>query len=495
MYNNQVLATNRGFRFFAVALLTALPFVAVFLGSWGLARLFLAEQTAILVAAAVWCAVCCIAGIFWIMNRRKTPAATSEKLATPAEPSPGNDESLDVVQLFSKMSQAETVEALAIQLVRDLRQGWKLTFSAFTLYSEVDIKKLMRFDFVKFDGNEQYEPDFRRVAFTPPTVFGKPELMPANQNKTQDAIVMKMQIDDKACALLCVGPRANGNTFTDSDVKFIESLAKPIVTLSQHIIEVEKLEEKIQQLENTCAHLQRNRGELESLNRYLVNDFEQECNRLADELQDDPAVKINAMVRLFKNKFDNDHFSLNEDERIAWKLAAEAHSSLRTISRQLHPKALGEGNLPAILQGLVDDTMQSVRLVIKLKINGNFDKNSLPEEHEVCLFRVVQAAMDNVIRHSKAQHVTISLGVNENSARVAVVDDGVGFTPPEEVKLEDRARYLGLAGMKERLTALGGKLKLRSSPGAGTVVEAELPLPITIEAAEDESEEAIVAVG
>src|SRR5205807_10614388 len=94
----------------------------------------------------------------------------------------------------------------------------------------------------------------------------------------------------------------------------------------------------------------------------------------------------------------------------------------------------------------------------------------LPAAHEEALYRLVQEALANVVKHARATRATITL-VREKTVRVCVEDDGVGFGAPTA------AFTYGLAGMRERVGALGGVLHLDNRPSGGARVVAELPVP------------------
>jgi signal transduction histidine kinase len=94
----------------------------------------------------------------------------------------------------------------------------------------------------------------------------------------------------------------------------------------------------------------------------------------------------------------------------------------------------------------------------------------LPAAHEEALYRIVQEALANVVKHARATRATITL-VWDTTVRVCVEDDGVGFGRPAP------AFVYGLAGMRDRVTALGGRLHLDNRPTRGARVVAELPLP------------------
>jgi signal transduction histidine kinase len=98
--------------------------------------------------------------------------------------------------------------------------------------------------------------------------------------------------------------------------------------------------------------------------------------------------------------------------------------------------------------------------------------DDLPDEYKICVYRLVQEALNNAVRHSQARNATVRVTSNGDGIAVEVKDDGRGFDPA-------RTRGLGILGMEERVKRLGGTLAVKSAPGQGTMVTAELPLPVT----------------
>jgi chemotaxis family two-component system sensor kinase Cph1 len=96
----------------------------------------------------------------------------------------------------------------------------------------------------------------------------------------------------------------------------------------------------------------------------------------------------------------------------------------------------------------------------------------LPGEIETTLYRVVQEALTNVVKHAGAEHVSVVLGRRDGGVSVVVEDDGRGFIPDEV-----RENALGLLGMRERLALVNGTLTVEATPDAGTSVVAYVPLP------------------
>ena len=94
----------------------------------------------------------------------------------------------------------------------------------------------------------------------------------------------------------------------------------------------------------------------------------------------------------------------------------------------------------------------------------------LPDEYKICIYRLVQEALNNAVRHSGARNAKVVVERLAKSVVVRVTDDGRGFDP-------GRLRGMGILGMEERVKRLGGALRVESQPGKGATVTAELPLP------------------
>ena len=95
--------------------------------------------------------------------------------------------------------------------------------------------------------------------------------------------------------------------------------------------------------------------------------------------------------------------------------------------------------------------------------------DGLPDEHRTCIYRLVQEAVNNAVRHANARRVEVAVRKQREGVSVTVQDDGAGF----DTRF---LRGLGLLGMEERVRRLGGRLKINSEPGRGTLVHAALPV-------------------
>jgi two-component system sensor kinase len=106
-----------------------------------------------------------------------------------------------------------------------------------------------------------------------------------------------------------------------------------------------------------------------------------------------------------------------------------------------------------------------------LDVNVTVPAGALPAEHETAIYRIVQEAITNVVKHASATSVSIVVATGDRSVRAVIEDDGVGFAAGNV-----REAAFGLVGMRERAQLLGGRLEVESSPGSGTTVLVELPL-------------------
>ena len=140
---------------------------------------------------------------------------------------------------------------------------------------------------------------------------------------------------------------------------------------------------------------------------------------------------------------------------------------MRRLAVELRPKALDDFGLVPALERLRDTFAEQTGMRVDLESQI---RERLPTEVETALYRIVQEALTNVVKHAQATAVSIVLAPKTGAVTALIEDDGRGFTP------DGSGEGLGLLGMGERLALLGGRLKIESRPGAGTAIVAEVPL-------------------
>jgi two-component system sensor histidine kinase DegS len=162
------------------------------------------------------------------------------------------------------------------------------------------------------------------------------------------------------------------------------------------------------------------------------------------------------------------------------ELAVHAQVSVRDIRRliyDLRPVALDElGLVPAVREHLAR-CEQECGLVIRFTADDPAERaglrgERLPGPIETALFRIVQEAVNNVIRHAQAQHLSVELTRSAERVQLHITDDGQGF----DAQLPHSGRHIGLWSMAQRVEQLGGQFEVQSVPGQGTTVTAVLPV-------------------
>ena len=170
-----------------------------------------------------------------------------------------------------------------------------------------------------------------------------------------------------------------------------------------------------------------------------------------------------------------------EVDELLWQvtkdLSAEVTSLRRTIGR-LRPLVLVEDGLEAALREEAKSACNRAALAtceVISELDGRLDPVV-----ETALFRVAQQALANVVDHAAATHAEVAIGFSPTGVTLRVRDDGCGFDPDHVQVIADIAHF-GLIAMRERVEALGGRFRVTTAPGQGTVVEARLPLTATTE--------------
>jgi signal transduction histidine kinase len=146
----------------------------------------------------------------------------------------------------------------------------------------------------------------------------------------------------------------------------------------------------------------------------------------------------------------------------------------REVIHDLRPTVLDDFGLAAAVR-LQVQTLRSEGLEVGLE--EALGDERLPPELETTLFRVAQEALTNVRKHARAAAVHVVLDRSGKAVRLMVRDEGRGFRPDEATKSNGPGERVGLSGMRERLSLLGGRFDLQSEPGSGTTVTAEVDLP------------------
>ena len=212
---------------------------------------------------------------------------------------------------------------------------------------------------------------------------------------------------------------------------------------------------------------------LANLSGQLIRAREDECARIARELHDD----VNQRMALMSVTLEQISLSPPDTtDQLRTQLndvisqVSDTSREIHRMSYDLHPSKLRHLGLVAALEGLC----QELRRRHKLEVD--FTRGEVPahlsKETSLCLYRIAQECLSNVIKHSGAQKARVELLGNESEVKLLVSDSGVGF----DIDSPELKKGLGLVGMRERLRLVGGSISIDSGPSQGTQIEATIPL-------------------
>lgn len=215
------------------------------------------------------------------------------------------------------------------------------------------------------------------------------------------------------------------------------------------------------------------RTEQQKLARYLIHAQEEERHRISRDLHDDIGQRLSLLaIELDSLAEECGRIGLMREASQANSIKAMADgilTDLHEISHQLHSVKLKHLGLKSAIEELLGQVKAQNELSIEFEVRGA--ERKISEENALCLFRITQEALGNIIRHSGAKKAIIKLEVSSTAAKLSVRDLGVGF----DVGRTDTG--LGLVSMRERLRMAGGELKIESRKGGGTSILASLPFP------------------
>jgi signal transduction histidine kinase len=222
---------------------------------------------------------------------------------------------------------------------------------------------------------------------------------------------------------------------------------------------------------NLYQRLQARTAELERLSTRMVRQHEDERRRLSRELHDETAQVLSAVklelgvLRELAATAEAPRF----DRALA--LMDTGIRSIREVTNDLRPSLLDDLGLLPALHALTSDF--SERAGIAVAWDAPPALPPLPEDADVALFRALQEGLANIARHAAAQSVRVRVAVGGGAVELTIQDDGRGLTAAADSP--DPERHMGLAGMRERITALRGSVHVRGRPGAGVRLEIRVP--------------------
>lgn len=209
---------------------------------------------------------------------------------------------------------------------------------------------------------------------------------------------------------------------------------------------------------------------LQALTGRLINAQEEERARIARDLHDDFSQRL-ALQSIELGQLSAKLLESPERASVLkmWNDTCEIAADLHSLSHQLHSSKLEHVGLVSALNGLCKEISGKHKIEVRF-IEGETPRD-IPKDVALCLFRVAQEALGNVIKHSATQNAEVELSANEHGIQLRIADSGKGFATDDR----SPSTGIGLIGMSERLRLVGGRFLVRSEPLKGTEIVAEVP--------------------
>lgn len=272
----------------------------------------------------------------------------------------------------------------------------------------------------------------------------------------------RMRVDDEA--LLLDFGKVDGSL----SHAFIVALASALLLVIAGMIYILRLE---RQTQLRYLDLDRSRHELQRLSSRLVDAQESERRAISRELHDEIGQSLGALLvdlSRLSASLPPDRPEVREQVDRMKSVAESSVQAVRNIALLLRPSMLDDLGLGPALEWQGREV--SRRSDIEVEVHAEGVPGDLPPEYATTIYRLVQEALNNAVRHSGAKTAKVEVEPSGPRIRVRISDDGRGFDPK-------RTRGLGILGMEERVKRLGGDFTVDSAPGRGTAILAELPLP------------------
>ena len=299
--------------------------------------------------------------------------------------------------------------------------------------------------------------------------------------ENKGALAARLEHGDKIYGLLTVSVPAAFSKDTEEQALF-RSVADDIGFALHHIEMEEERQAADRELQKAHADLEHRVKErtrtLEKLSSKLINAQEEERKRIAGDLHDGIGQTLSAVKFMVETVLEQLRGKVPETELGALEtlipMLQKATEEVRTIVMNLRPSILDDLGILATI-GWFCRNFESIYSGIRIKKQIRIRENEVPDDLKTVIFRVMQEAMNNVAKHSNADHVTIRLSKKDDSIELLIRDNGRGFDVPLARSPDFSENGAGLANMKERTELSDGVFQTASASGNGATIRSAWP--------------------
>ena len=270
-----------------------------------------------------------------------------------------------------------------------------------------------------------------------------------------------------------VGSHGDGEPLSALDIRILHTVAAQAEIALSNVALIETLERQLEEIRASQQAQQR-------LQHQLLRSREAERARLARDIHDGPIqalVSLNLRLGLLGETGDLPPEMAQAVGRLRGEVRELIHE-LRLVCTELRPPMLDTLGLAASLRTYGAAWEQQYGLPLSLHLpEDEAGLRALPDEVAVNLFRIAQEALTNIARHAQAAHASLALRWDGQRLEMTITDDGQGFAPPAALNDLTTQGHFGLAGIRERVELIGGRLTLTTAPGEGTHLRVQWPWP------------------
>jgi len=265
--------------------------------------------------------------------------------------------------------------------------------------------------------------------------------------------------------MICAGPREMAESFDPIEIQQLYMLLDQYQVVVENVLLLE---------EST-----RNSAQVRKLSHQLLEARENERKRIARDMHDNTIQSITAFRYSINDLYNNDKLLISDEEadKLQFDLN-EIMEDMRNSCFDLRPPALDAIGLRSAIISLVESYHSKGIINIDLEMTGVEIIDQLSDGVAICLYRVLQEALSNIMRHAEASESKVSLNGLETELSLIVSDDGKGFNMPAQLSDLVSDEHYGLIGLQEFLDIVNGYLQIYSSPGEGSHVIATIPLKV-----------------
>jgi two-component system, NarL family, sensor histidine kinase UhpB len=245
-------------------------------------------------------------------------------------------------------------------------------------------------------------------------------------------------------------------------------------------------------LHNLLLQLEERNRQLHALSDRAITAQEEERKNIARSLHDDTGQALSMLIinlERLEDKLPMEEDELRNKLKASRELASGILTELRKIVYGLRPTILDDLGLVPAIRWYARSVLEANGVQVWLSLPE--DTLELSSHLSTTLFRIAQEAVNNTLRHANARVAEISLKVDQGKVYLKVQDDGQGFNPRLTAGKADPLQHLGLLGIKERATLVGGEVSIESVPGRGTRLQICVPLLLEVEDHEEHDSDTV----